>query len=371
MRKLAAVVACALLLCNARSAWTQTAPPLGTAQTFAILAGSGIANVGPSVVVGSAGSSPTPSNGLTNAEVTGTNYTAASAVVDQAKLDLVTAYNSAAGQAATTVATELGATTLSAGVYTAASGTFGLTGVLTLDGGGNPNAVFIFQTASTLITAASSSVTLINSAQARNVFWQVGSSATLGASTALVGNILAFTSISLGASASVSGRLLARSGAVTLSTNSIALPAAAMPVLTILKSVQVFSDPVNGTSSPKAIPGAVMSYTVTVTNSGPGAVDANSTVVTDPVPVNTSLCVSATCNSPVVVFSCTACGLSDPNPANIAFSNVPGGGAPYTYTPVADVNGYDAIVTGMRISPQGVLSANPASFSVSFKVRVK
>jgi LPXTG-motif cell wall-anchored protein len=146
----------------------------------------------------------------------------ADAVALQAKKDLVTAYNDTAGRGpATTIATELGGATLKPGVYNSLSGTFGITGTLTLDAKGNPHAVFIFQTASTLITATSSRVNVINGADACNVFWKVGSSATLGTSTAFKGNILALESISLATGARIRGRALARTGAVTMDTNNI------------------------------------------------------------------------------------------------------------------------------------------------------
>jgi hypothetical protein len=141
-------------------------------------------------------------------------------VTKNAKTDLVTAYNDAAGRKpAKSIAVELGGTTLLPGVYT--SPTLGLTGTLTLNAKGNPNAQFIFKAASTLITASDSRVRVINSAQACNVVWQVGSSATFGTGTAFVGNVLALTSITATTGATFQGRLLARNGAVTLDTNTI------------------------------------------------------------------------------------------------------------------------------------------------------
>jgi hypothetical protein len=118
------------------------------------------------------------------------------------------------------VSRDLGGQTLTPGVYKSAS-SMGLTGTLTLNGLGNPNAVFIFQMVSTLTTASASRVSLINAAQACNVFWQVGSSATLGTGTAFIGNILALQSITATTGATVQGRALARNAAVTLDTNRI------------------------------------------------------------------------------------------------------------------------------------------------------
>ena len=200
-----------------------TAVNLNTAGSFGILAGSGITNVGTSVVNGDIGSFSTVSiTGFPPGLVTlpGSNH-AGDGVTQGAKTDLTNAYNAAAGQTAVTAATELGGTTKTPGVYDSLSGTFQITGVLTLDAEGDPNAVFIFKTATTLITAGASSVNLINGAKASNVFWQVGSSATLGGASDFKGTILALTDISLGDGADIYGRALARNGAVTLSGVSI------------------------------------------------------------------------------------------------------------------------------------------------------
>ena len=142
----------------------------------------------------------------------------------QAKSDLVTAYNDAAGQTPATpvAAAALGGLTLTAGVYS--GGALDLTGTVTLDAQGDSGAVFIFQAASTLITASASQVKLVNGASACNVFWKVGSSATLGTTTSFKGTILALTSITLNTGATVDGRMLARNGAVTLDSNTVTTP---------------------------------------------------------------------------------------------------------------------------------------------------
>lgn len=202
-----------------------TSVDLGTANSFAVLAGSGVTNTGPSVINGDLGTSPTPSitgfGGAPNGTVNGSIHQA-DALAGQAQADLTTAYNNAAGQGpANTLATELGGQTLTPGVYVSEAGTFGITGTLTLNAQGNPDAVFIFKMASTLITASASQVSLINGAQPCHLFWQVGSSATLGTSTAFAGNILALESISLNSGVNVNGRLLARNGAVTLINDTI------------------------------------------------------------------------------------------------------------------------------------------------------
>lgn len=150
-----------------------------------------------------------------------------------------------------------------------------------------------------------------------------------------------------------------------------------MPSLTIVKSVQTFSDPVNGTTSPKAIPGAEMLYTIIVANSGAGSVDTGTTVITDPIPASMSMCVSTLCSNPPVSFSCSvtpACGLSYTYATNVTYSNQVGGGAPFNYTPAPDAAGYDANVTGVRINPSGILngqSAGNPSFSLFLKMMIK
>jgi len=195
---------------------------LGTATSFAVLAGSGITNTGPTTITGDVGTFPTTTEtGFGSVTLTGTNHTG-DAVTQGAKNELTAAYNDAAGRTpVTTIPTELGGSTLTPGVYNSSAGTFGITGTLTLNGQGDPNAVFIFKMASTLITASSSNVVLTGSANSCNVFWQVGSSATLGTSSTLRGNVLALTSITATTGATVDGRLLARNGAVTLDTNTI------------------------------------------------------------------------------------------------------------------------------------------------------
>ena len=193
---------------------------LGTADSFAILAGSGITNTGPTTITGDVGTFPTPSQtGFDSVTLNGTNHRG-DAVTQGAKNDLVAAYNDAAGRTpVTNVPVELGGSTLLAGVYT--SPTFGLTGTLTLDAKGRPDAQFIFQAKSTLIAESNSRVLLLNGADPCHVVWQVGSSATFKTGTAFIGDVLAHTSITAQTRATFQGRLLARNGAVTLDTNTI------------------------------------------------------------------------------------------------------------------------------------------------------
>jgi hypothetical protein len=160
--------------------------------------------------------------GLGNVILNGVNQ-GNDAVTQLAQNDLTTAFNDAASRPANSSYVggfDLAGLTLVPGVYNDSSSLF-LSGTLTLDGQGNPNAVFIIQAGSTLITASSSKVNLIGGAQACHVFWEVGSSATLGAYTDFNGNILALTSITADTGATIDGRLLAENGAVTLDNNTI------------------------------------------------------------------------------------------------------------------------------------------------------
>ena len=204
------------------SAAAHDAVGLGTARSFAVLAGTTVTNTGPSVVTGDLGVSPgTAITGFPPGLVIGTQH-AADAVAAQAQSDLTVAYNDAAGRPCDSNRSgqDLGGRTFTDGTYCYDSSAQ-LTGTVTLNGQGDPDAVFIFQIGSTLTTASASTVDLINGAQACNVFWQVGSSATLGTNTTFVGNILALTSITLNTSSTVDGRTLARNGAVTLDSNVI------------------------------------------------------------------------------------------------------------------------------------------------------
>jgi hypothetical protein len=180
---------------------------LGTAASFSVLGGSTVTNTGPTTMFGSLGLSPGSS--VTGApQVLGATHVD-DAVAIGAKNALTTAYNNAAGRPSNGSA----GTDLAGQVF--------LPGVRTASSSGNPNAVFIFQIASTLITASNTSVQLINGAQACNVFWQVGSSATLGTGTRFAGTIMALATITANTAATIHGRLLASTGAVNLDTNTI------------------------------------------------------------------------------------------------------------------------------------------------------
>jgi hypothetical protein len=204
----------------------QPAINLGTAESFAVLAGMGIINSGTTIINGDAGgnvgSDPADTfTGQTDAALTGATFLA-DVVSLQAKKDLLTAYYDIARRGpVTTISTELGGQTLSAGVYDSASGTFELTGTLALDAQGDPDAVFIFKTANTLTTAACSNIQLLDGATHRNVYWQIGSTAILGPNSHFVGHLFALTSITANTGASVQGQLLACNGVVTLDANAI------------------------------------------------------------------------------------------------------------------------------------------------------
>lgn len=201
---------------------------LGTSANYSVLGGQTVTNTGPSVLANSVGVWPgTAITGFPPGQVLppGIVDDGASATSQQAQSDLTVAYLDAAGRPldATTTA-ELGGLTLVGGVYAGPSkSALTVTGTLTLDGEGNPNSVFIFQTDSTLTTATGSSVVLINGAQECNVFWQVGSSATLNGSV-FVGNVLALTTITLGDGVTVAGRALAQNGEVTLINDTFTQP---------------------------------------------------------------------------------------------------------------------------------------------------
>ena len=204
---------------------------LGAASSFGVLAGAGITITGPTTVTGDVGTFPTTSiTGLENLTLNGVNH-GSDAVTQNAKNDLVTAYNATAARAFDILygpIFDLGGLRLVSGVYSGPT-SFGITGTLTLDAQGNPDAVWIFQAGSTLITASGSTVALTGGAQACNVFWQVGSSATLGTGADFVGNILALDSITLNTGASVDGRVFARNGSVTMDNNNAVAGCLAVP----------------------------------------------------------------------------------------------------------------------------------------------
>ncbi len=193
---------------------------LGSAAPFSVLAGSTVTNTGPTTMFGDLGLAPGSS--VTGApHVLGQTYID-DAVATEAKSSLTTAYNEAASRPTNgSAGTQLAGREFSPGVYNASSSLLLSSGNVTLNAEGNPNAVFIFQIGSTLTTGSNTSVSLVGGAQACNVFWQVGSSATLGSGTRFVGTIMASASITANTAATIHGRLLAQTAAVTLEDNTI------------------------------------------------------------------------------------------------------------------------------------------------------
>ena len=194
---------------------------LGSAGTFTILGASTVTSTGFTVINGNVGVSPGSAvTGFPPAVVVGGALHVADGPAATAQSDLTAAYIDAAGRTVPAiVAGDLGGQTLAPGLYKSTS-SLGITGVLTLDGQGSSSSVFIFQIGSALTTATSSQVVLIGGAQAANVFWQVGSSATLGTYSIFNGTIMAQASVSIATGAALNGRALARTGAVTLDSNT-------------------------------------------------------------------------------------------------------------------------------------------------------
>jgi Ice-binding-like len=200
---------------------------LNTAGPFAVLAGSGVTSTGATIVTGDLGLSPgTSVIGFPPGTVSGTQHVTDTTAA-QAKLDLTTAFNDAAGRTLcriTVTPTNLGGRTLAPGLYWSGTSLGITSGTLTLDAGGNSNAVFIFQSASTLTTTSGLGIVLAGGAQASNIFWQVGSSATIGTTSNFYGTIMADQSVTLNTGATLHGRALARIGAVTMAGNTVTGP---------------------------------------------------------------------------------------------------------------------------------------------------
>jgi hypothetical protein len=245
---------------------------MGTAANYSVLAASTVTNTGLSVLGESVGLHPGTAvvgfpPGIVLAPAT---IEATSPVTLQAQNDLTTAYIDAANRPVEFTQTnpDLVGQTLAPGVYAASSnGPLGLTGQLVLDGQNNPSAVFIFQTGSTLVTSTGSSIALINGASECNVFWQVGSSATLQSGSVFVGNILALTSITVETGVTVHGRALARNGAVTLDTDTFTQPSCTPTTETVPPS----TTPASTTTTPGDDSGlGLLAAPTTGTGSGAG-----------------------------------------------------------------------------------------------------
>jgi uncharacterized repeat protein (TIGR01451 family) len=264
---------------------------LGSAASFAVLAGTTVTNTGSTTIGGNVGVSPgTAVTGFGPGIVSGGAIHAGDATATQAEANLATAYGQVAGEAVDTQLSgqNLGGLTLTPGVYHFNSAAQ-LTGTLTLDAQGNPDARFDIQIGTTLVTSYNSAVDIIHGGQADNVYFQVGSSATLGADTAFQGNILANTSITLDTGANIlEGRALAINGAVTLDTNQVSVPQADVSVT-------------NTTAAGPVVAGNAIAYTVTVANAGPS--DAQSVALSDPVPADTTFISDAQTAGPPFTLS--------------------------------------------------------------------
>ncbi|MEY2425692.1 MAG: hypothetical protein QOI61_1264 [Actinomycetota bacterium] len=268
---------------------------LGFADSFAVLAGTTVTNTGPSIIDGDLGVCPgTAITGFLPGLVVGGASHSNDTLACAAQAALILAYDDAAGRAplvSFAVPTDLGGMTLTTGVYMSPT-SFAVTGTLALDAAGDPNAVFIFQAGSTVVTATDSVITLLNGAQACNVYWQVGSSATLGVRTSFVGSILALTSITANTNATVQGRLLARNGATTLDSNLVLAPtcAATPPTTTTTEppTTTTTASPTTTTSAAPTTTTTTTSVTPTSTTTSTSVAPSTTTTTSQVVPPTTT-----------------------------------------------------------------------------------
>lgn len=339
-----AIATAAVSLTSSPAQAAPAGPNLGTAAAFAVLAASTVTNTGPTTISGDLGLSPgTAVSGFGPGLVVGGSMHIADGVALTAQNDLTSAYNTAAGlPPSTNVTADLGGRRLAPGVY--AGPTLSITGALTLDAGGDPNAVFVFQAGSTLVTASASSVLLLGMASPCNVFWQVGSSATLGTNSSFVGSVLAFTSVTANTGASVAGRLMARNAAVTLDSNAVTRPACSATATSPPASPVPAPTPPASTVVPAASP-------TSATTPNPAAPPANSAT---PTPTPTLAPVLVPGASPTVPpASSTA-----PTPAQTATATP--SAAPLT-GPGADLARPQAAATAPSTATPALLTSPPES----------
>ncbi|MEO6325223.1 MAG: ice-binding family protein, partial [Thermoanaerobaculia bacterium] len=365
---------------------------LGTAQTFGVLALAGVTNTGASTVNGNVGvSAGTAAIGFPPGIIVGGALHNNDAVAMQAQADLTTAYNDIVATPCQVDLTgqNLGGLTLTPGVYCFTS-TAQLTGTLTLDALGNPNALFLFKVGSSLTTASGSAVNVINNGgtSCRKVFWQIGASATIGTGATFIGDILAQTSITITTGASSTGRALARTGAVTLDTNSInACGVQVCPLITV--NPLTLPNGVVGTPYNQIVTatGGTAPYTFTVSSGAlpnglllAGATGAISGIPT--APGTFSFTITATdslgCNGTrlyemsIAGLGCNVIALSPttlpPGATQIPYSQAitaSGGTAPYTFTIASG-----ALPPGLSLSTAGLISGTPLSQGLfTFRIR--
>jgi hypothetical protein len=313
------LAACVLLLADARpggeaSSLQATAPTLGSAASFAVLGGSTVTNTGATTVNGDLGVSPGSAvTGFPPGSVTGGTILAAGAVAAQAQTDTTTAYNSLTNQACDVDLTgqDLNGQTLTPGVYCFQSSAQ-LTGPLTLDAQGNADAVFVIKIASALTTASGSSVLLINGGSPCNVFWRVGSSATLGTTTSFLGSLLSLTSITLNHGATLSGRALARNGAVTMDDNTISRAACSAADVATTPTTTVTSTPVPTITATAAIPATATVITAT-------AIPATATAIATTAPaVATAVATLPPATQTVVIAATSTANAATTSPTTVA-----------------------------------------------------
>jgi hypothetical protein len=343
------------------------APSLGSAESFAVLAATTITSTGLTVITGNVGVSPgTAVTGFGPGVIqAGQIYSGSGSLAGPAEASALTAYSDLAGQGCS-VANNLsgkelgvtpGAVTLGPGVYCFTAGAL-LASILTLDDGGDPNAVFIFKIGTTLTTASYSQVVMSSGGPGTNVFWKIGTSATLGTYTAFRGNIIAHTSITATTGVSVAGRLFALNGAVTMDTNNVnALQMT--PNVGLVNSV---------TPSGTLLPGTDLVYTVVFTNDGDQA--AQNFIIVDPIPPNTDFKLGSAGTILGTTGMTVTIAYSNDNGVSYAYTPVSGGGsAPAGYAPA----GYDRNVTHIRWLFGGSLSqiSPDNSGSISFAAQIR